>query len=86
MLNNPYNLKEFLVKNFLIVQEINRGSFFYLNGNSVEKMNVDLTVRSNVLIVQASQPDDRRTCLETKILPSFFANCKSVLVKDPIIC
>ena len=85
MLNNPYNLKEFVVNNFLIVQEIDRG-FFYLNGNAVEKMNVDLTVRSNVLIVQASQPDDRRTCLETKILPSLFANCKSVLVKDPIIC
>ena len=74
------------MNNFLIVQEINRGVFFYLNGNAVEKMNVDVTVRSNVLIVQASQPDDRGTCLETKILPSLFANCKSVLVKDPIIC
>ena len=62
------------------------GGIFFLNGNAVEKRNIGLTVRSSMLFVQASQPDDRRTCLETKILPSLFANCKSVLVKDPIIC
>lgn len=43
-------------------------------------------LKCEVLNGQTSQPDESRTCFETNILPSLFTNCRSVLVKAPIIC